>query len=367
MHKQVLVVEDDPISQDLIRLLCEAKGYRVDVACDGFLGLRLLSEAGHRLALVDYHLPEMDGYALARLMREIGDRGGEPLRLIAMTSDKDGLAARRGADKLFDAVLPKPLDPEALLGSLEPHSRLSDRAADTSICMESLGGGGNAGDLLDIASVLWRRRGLKGRPTIVAFPAATTEQAEALSQCFDLAASPDKADLVLVLNEGGLEGLAQHRRSSASQLIPSADLSGHLQGSCDTHFKIDDPASWSMVAEAQLSFAMQRSRLIKPISSFDPISWRLMSLLVTAGKEIVIQMNRGDSASEYVTGYSGEELTAAIVRLELLGFVSCRHCESGVNIAVSPRGVSAVTNDETLKRIEATVDRDTFVRVLGPG
>jgi len=32
--------------------------------------LRLLRDNAYQAALIDYHLPEMDGYALARLMRD---------------------------------------------------------------------------------------------------------------------------------------------------------------------------------------------------------------------------------------------------------------------------------------------------------
>lgn len=71
MSLRLLVVEDDPGFQDLVRALCEGRGDSVDVAADGFLGLRLLSERRHDVVMIDYHLPEMDGYALARLMREV--------------------------------------------------------------------------------------------------------------------------------------------------------------------------------------------------------------------------------------------------------------------------------------------------------
>ncbi|WP_144761399.1 response regulator, partial [Methylobacterium dankookense] len=121
MSTQILLVEDDPDSQDLVRALCAAHGYGVDVAADGFLGLRLLSERRHPVVLIDYHLPEMDGYALARLMREIvGARG---VRLVGITADRHGLASRRGADALFDAILVKPLEPERLHATLDRLAR----------------------------------------------------------------------------------------------------------------------------------------------------------------------------------------------------------------------------------------------------
>lgn len=107
MSLRLLVVEDDPGFQDLVRALCERRGDSVDVASDGFLGLRLLSERRHDVVMIDYHLPEMDGYALARLMREVS-RPEDKVRLIGVTADRHGLASRRGADARFDAILVKP-------------------------------------------------------------------------------------------------------------------------------------------------------------------------------------------------------------------------------------------------------------------
>ncbi len=51
MSLRLLVVEDDPGFQDLVRALCERRGDSVDVASDGFLGLRLLSERRHDVVM----------------------------------------------------------------------------------------------------------------------------------------------------------------------------------------------------------------------------------------------------------------------------------------------------------------------------
>src|SRR4051812_7072065 len=64
----------------------------------------MLKRQAYDLALVDYHLPELDGYASARLMREVA-HGGPVLKLVAFTADRDGLMARSGAEAVFDAIL----------------------------------------------------------------------------------------------------------------------------------------------------------------------------------------------------------------------------------------------------------------------
>ena len=128
MAARVLVIEDDLISQDIIKSGLEAHGFEVDVTGDGFSAVRLLKEGRHDVALVDYHLPELDGYASARLLRELTDTDTGP-KLIAITANANALMARPNADDLFEAVLNKPLElfaqPGAIGGKTLP---LSGRA-----------------------------------------------------------------------------------------------------------------------------------------------------------------------------------------------------------------------------------------------
>ena len=52
MSARILLVEDDPVSQDLLRRILQARGHQVDAAIDGFTGLRLLKQQTYDLALV---------------------------------------------------------------------------------------------------------------------------------------------------------------------------------------------------------------------------------------------------------------------------------------------------------------------------
>ncbi len=116
---KILLVEDDPVAQDLVKGILESRGWVVHAADDGFASLSMLRERSYAAALVDYHLPEMDGYALARLMRDICQTRQQPMRLIGMTADRHGLAGRRGVDRLFDDILVKPFSPADLLAVLD--------------------------------------------------------------------------------------------------------------------------------------------------------------------------------------------------------------------------------------------------------
>lgn len=96
----ILIVDDDPDSLDIVRTFLESKGYRVTTARDGKSGLAKLEEAKPALVLLDVMMPGMDGWEVARLIKNHPDFGDT--RVVMLTarsgfSDKqEGL--RAGAD-----------------------------------------------------------------------------------------------------------------------------------------------------------------------------------------------------------------------------------------------------------------------------
>ena len=112
---EVLVVDDDDDATALMALLLGRKGYRVKTA-GTLTQARSLLGACHFDALVtDLHLP--DGMGI-----ELLDKGRPEglLKAIVVTGAADDLA--RGLPKLFDLVLKKPVDSQALLKALPPLS-----------------------------------------------------------------------------------------------------------------------------------------------------------------------------------------------------------------------------------------------------
>jgi CheY-like chemotaxis protein len=70
------------------------------------------------VAILDIGLPDMDEFDLARALRTL-QRGGAPLRLIALTGygrEQDRMAARAAG---FDAFFVKPVELPALISALE--------------------------------------------------------------------------------------------------------------------------------------------------------------------------------------------------------------------------------------------------------
>src|SRR5690606_2144949 len=66
--KRVLLVEDNPISTTVIKRQLEDLGIVPDCAADGEEALRYLPGATYAVALVDLHMPKMDGYVLTEII-----------------------------------------------------------------------------------------------------------------------------------------------------------------------------------------------------------------------------------------------------------------------------------------------------------
>jgi CheY-like chemotaxis protein len=105
---RVLVAEDNAFNRELVRILLEERGAKVDEAGDGEEALQACAGADYDLVLMDIHMPRLDGQATARRLREqAGDR--RLPAIIALTAD----VFSRIPEELDD-VLHKPVTTEAL-------------------------------------------------------------------------------------------------------------------------------------------------------------------------------------------------------------------------------------------------------------
>jgi CheY-like chemotaxis protein len=106
LARRVLVVEDNEQARFALRLLLERDGHAVEEAEDGLEGVRKALASRPDVLFVDLDMPMLDGYGLARRVREALGGG---VRLVALSGlDVPGRALAAG----FDAHLLKPADPE---------------------------------------------------------------------------------------------------------------------------------------------------------------------------------------------------------------------------------------------------------------
>jgi len=92
---RLLVAEDNETNQKLVRAMLNHYGYQFDLAADGREALALLQKNTYDLALLDVHMPELDGYDTTKAIREHSEPSIRGLPIVAMTA----LALKGEAEK----------------------------------------------------------------------------------------------------------------------------------------------------------------------------------------------------------------------------------------------------------------------------
>ena len=111
--RRVLVAEDHPVNRQFLALLLERMGLQPTFAENGLQALDLAARHDFDWVLMDIHMPEMDGLACARAIRQLpGARGRVPI--IAVTADVMNEAGEQALAAGMDAFLSKPLQRLAL-------------------------------------------------------------------------------------------------------------------------------------------------------------------------------------------------------------------------------------------------------------
>jgi CheY-like chemotaxis protein len=113
----VLLVEDDTIVAAVVRGLLEQQGHRVDYVGNGLAAMTELAQGDYDAMLLDLDLPGVDGFQIARLIRQRED-GAARLPIIAITARSGGDEEERAKDAGMDGFLRKPLTGEQLAEAL---------------------------------------------------------------------------------------------------------------------------------------------------------------------------------------------------------------------------------------------------------
>ena len=118
----VLVVEDERDLTTLLRYNLEKEGYRVAEAHDGEEALLMLNEERPDLVLLDWMMPETNGYELLRRLRKEEVTARLPVIMVtAKTEEGSRVHARRRVDEMEAAA--------ELLRSLGVEPRVAEAAA----------------------------------------------------------------------------------------------------------------------------------------------------------------------------------------------------------------------------------------------
>ena len=114
---RVLLVEDNPMNQQVARELLEQMEISVTIADNGVEALRMVKHTPVDLILMDIQMPKMDGITTTRKIREMGGIYAS-LPIIAMTANAMIGDREKSLDAGMNDHIAKPVDPDKLYGCL---------------------------------------------------------------------------------------------------------------------------------------------------------------------------------------------------------------------------------------------------------
>ena len=142
---KILIIEDEKLLADSIKVLLERKGFQVECAYDGKTGEEYAELGIYDLLILDVMMPELNGYQVAQQVR--AKRCSTPILMLTTRSDLEDRIA--GLNAGADYYLTKPFDTRELLACINALLRrqggqvdelcYGNTALDLSTCILSCG------------------------------------------------------------------------------------------------------------------------------------------------------------------------------------------------------------------------------------
>ena len=114
---KILLIEDNDLNRDMLSRRLERRGYEVAIATDGSQGAEMARSAKPALILMDMSLPVMDGWELARSLKDDPVTSGIPI--LALTAHVMAGDRERALEAGCDDYDTKPIELPRLLGKIE--------------------------------------------------------------------------------------------------------------------------------------------------------------------------------------------------------------------------------------------------------
>ncbi len=114
---RLLIADDNRTNLMILRKILETAKYEVDAAENGEQALEMMLEGGYRAAIIDMHMPELDGIAVIKQYRML--RRGANTPVIMLTANATVDAKLASAESGADAYLTKPATASAIVSTIE--------------------------------------------------------------------------------------------------------------------------------------------------------------------------------------------------------------------------------------------------------
>ncbi|HXB64920.1 MAG TPA: response regulator transcription factor [Solirubrobacteraceae bacterium] len=124
-RSQILVVDDDAMTREVLRGVLERAGHEVREAPDGRAGLRDLYAVPPDLVILDVAMPELDGWATLERIRDLSD-----VPVLMLTARQTELERVRGLQGGADDYVVKPFGHQELAARVQALLRRSSNHAD---------------------------------------------------------------------------------------------------------------------------------------------------------------------------------------------------------------------------------------------
>ena len=111
---KILLVDDDLKNSMLLKRFVETEGYELIYANNGKVGLEIYRETHPDLILLDVNMPELDGFEMARIIRQNDKR----VIIFFLTDRTDKVDRLHGFSLKGNDYIPKPFYPEELIAKI---------------------------------------------------------------------------------------------------------------------------------------------------------------------------------------------------------------------------------------------------------
>jgi two-component system, cell cycle response regulator DivK len=116
MKTKILIIEDNEVNMYMLTYLLEGNNYQVAQAYSGQDGIVAATSDVPDIILLDIQLPEMDGYAVARKLREQKDLKSTPI--IAVTSYAMPGDREKAMESGATGYIEKPINPDTFISQM---------------------------------------------------------------------------------------------------------------------------------------------------------------------------------------------------------------------------------------------------------